>query len=120
MTGDAAGRDAVVRLHVDEIESDEAVAAAIRADRSDLRSVNIHHWQQHNPVTTEALVQLTMGGPPPIYNGGLLHVPVRHFDARAKRPGGADAAAERPRLASARVGRGHRPGREHQIGRAHV
>jgi hypothetical protein len=32
-------------------------------------------------------VQLTMGGPPPIYNGGLLHVPVRHFDARAKRPG---------------------------------
>ncbi|MBU6287300.1 MAG: hypothetical protein KGS10_03945 [Chloroflexi bacterium] len=65
----------------------ETRVAAIRADRSDLRSVNIHHWQQHNPVTTEALVQLTMGGPPPIYNGGLLHVPVRHFDARAKRPG---------------------------------
>ena len=65
----------------------EARIAAIRADRADLRGVNIHHWQQHNPVTTEALIHLTMGGPAPIYNGGLLHVPVRHFDARAKRPG---------------------------------
>ena len=73
------------------IEAATAVAkertAAIRTDRTDLRTVNIHHWQQHNPVTTEALIQLTMGGPSPIYNGGLLHVPVRHFDARAKRPG---------------------------------
>jgi hypothetical protein len=65
----------------------ETRVASIRTDRSDLSSVNIHHWQQHNPVTTEALVQLTMGGPSPIYNGGLLHVPVRHFDARARRPG---------------------------------
>jgi hypothetical protein len=69
------------------IEVAETRVAAIRADRADLRAVNIHHWQQHNPVTTEALIQLTMGGPSPIYNGGLLHVPVRHFDARAKRPG---------------------------------
>ncbi len=59
----------------------------IRSDTTDLRGVNIHHWQQHNPVTTEALIQLTMGGPSPVYNGGLLHVPVRHFDARARRPG---------------------------------
>jgi hypothetical protein len=61
--------------------------ARLRADRADLRTVNIHHWQQHNPVTTEALIQMTMGGPSPIYNGGLLHVPVRHFDALARRPG---------------------------------
>lgn len=69
-------------------------SAAIRADRANLRTVNIHHWQQHNPVTTEALVQLTMGGPSPVYNGGLLHVPLRHFDGGAGRPGlPADVAA---------------------------
>lgn len=38
-------------------------------------------------IVTEALVQLTMGGPLPVYNGGLLKVAVRHFDAEAKRPG---------------------------------
>jgi len=38
-------------------------------------------------IVTEALVQLTMGGPLPVYNGGLLKVAVRHFDAAAKRPG---------------------------------
>ena len=37
-------------------------------------------------ITTEALVHLTMGGPMPIYNGGLLMVAVRHFDADRKRP----------------------------------
>ncbi len=45
-------------------------------------------------MATEALVQLTMGGPQPIYNGGLLKVPVRHFDAEQKRAGlPADVAA---------------------------
>jgi hypothetical protein len=38
-------------------------------------------------ITTEALVHLTMGGPMPIYNGGLLMVSVRHFDAERRRPG---------------------------------
>jgi hypothetical protein len=60
---------------------------AIRADDSDLSTVNIHHWQQHNPVLTEALIQLTLGAPPPIYNGGLLHAPLRYFDAIRRRPG---------------------------------
>lgn len=35
----------------------------------------------------ETLVQLTMGGPLPVYNGGLLNVAVRHFDADRRRPG---------------------------------
>src|SRR5882757_3933542 len=34
-------------------------------------------------------------------------------DPGAERPGGADAPAERPRLAAARLGRRHRPGRKH-------
>lgn len=60
---------------------------AIEEDRADLRTVNVHHWQVRNPVTTEALVQLTLGAPQPIYNGGLLIAPVRYFDAGRKRPG---------------------------------
>ena len=59
----------------------------IRQDSSDLTAVNIHHWQQLNPVTTEALVQLTLGAPQPIYNGGLLLCRVRYFDALTGRPG---------------------------------
>ncbi len=61
--------------------------ALIAADEADLTTVNIHHWQEHNPVITEALVQLTLGGPQIIYNGGLLHCRVRYFDADRRRPG---------------------------------
>jgi hypothetical protein len=48
---------------------------------------NVHHWQQLNPVSTEALVQLTLGAPQMIYNGGLLMCRVRYFDAERRRPG---------------------------------
>ena len=59
----------------------------IRADHDDLTQVGIHHWQQLNPVTTEALVQLTTGAPQIIYNGGLLFCRVRYFDPVRLRPG---------------------------------
>jgi hypothetical protein len=59
----------------------------IRTDTADLTQVNLHHWQQLNPVTTEGLIQLTLGGPPPIYNGGLLLTSLRYFDAERRRPG---------------------------------
>lgn len=61
--------------------------ALIAADDADLTQVNIHHWQEHNPIVTEALVQLTLGAPQIIYNGGLLHCRVRYFDADRQRPG---------------------------------
>ncbi|MBP2479651.1 hypothetical protein JOF53_008523 [Crossiella equi] len=48
---------------------------------------DIHLWQQANPVVTEALVQLTWGGPQVIYNGGLQQARVRYYDAEALRPG---------------------------------
>ncbi|HEV8562433.1 MAG TPA: hypothetical protein VGR06_39445, partial [Actinophytocola sp.] len=48
---------------------------------------DIHLWQQSNPVVTEALVQLTWGGPQVIYNGGLQQARVRYYDAQARRPG---------------------------------
>jgi hypothetical protein len=66
----------------------------IRNDNTDPESWDVHHWQDVNPVHTEALVQLTCGGPQIVYHGGLLHVRVRYFDAQARRPGlPADVAA---------------------------
>jgi hypothetical protein len=66
----------------------------IRLDDTDLETVTddevhtkVHHWQKLNPVTTEALVQLTLGGPQPVYNGGLLLTRIRYFDADRRRPG---------------------------------
>ena len=61
--------------------------AQIREDDADLTGVNIHHWQELNPVLTEALVQLTMGAPQIVYNGGLLHARLRYFDPDRRRPG---------------------------------
>lgn len=59
----------------------------IRVDEADITRAHIHHWQQLNPVICEALVQLTLGAPQIIYNGGLLHCRVRYFDADRRRPG---------------------------------
>ncbi|MBT6150292.1 MAG: hypothetical protein HOH74_32930 [Gemmatimonadetes bacterium] len=61
--------------------------AQTRADRSVGTQHHIHHWQWGNPVTSEALIQLAMGAPQPIYNGGLLHARVRYFDVERRRSG---------------------------------
>ena len=53
----------------------------------DITEADIHVWQQCNPVVTEALVQLTWGGPQVIYNGGLQQARVRYYDAIRRRPG---------------------------------
>jgi len=47
---------------------------------------DVHHWQEINPVHTEALVQLTCGGPQIIYHGGLLHVRLRLLRCRGTPP----------------------------------
>ncbi|MEC8645897.1 MAG: hypothetical protein VXY00_02875, partial [Candidatus Latescibacterota bacterium] len=59
----------------------------VRRDETDPRDNHIHWWQQLNPVTTEALIQLTLGAPQMLYNGGLLLAPIRHFDPDSDRPG---------------------------------
>jgi hypothetical protein len=67
-----------------------------RMDRyrgTDVREPDIHLWQQSNPVVTEALVQLTWGGPQVVYNGGLQQARVRYYDAGTARPGLPDAVA---------------------------
>ncbi len=60
---------------------------AIRNDHGNPEEWDVHHWQNVNPVHTEALIQLTCGGPQIVYHGGLLHVRVRYYDAAARRPG---------------------------------
>ena len=69
-------------------------------------AVHIHHWQQHNPVTTEALVQLTLGAPP----------------ARLqRRPAARPAALLRRRAPPARpAARRGRPGQPRRRGRLEV
>lgn len=59
----------------------------MRHDDGDPEEWDVHHWQDINPVHTEALLQLTCGGPQIIYHGGLLHVRLRYFDAETRRPG---------------------------------
>ncbi|MDI9498506.1 MAG: hypothetical protein QM270_08505 [Bacillota bacterium] len=59
----------------------------MREDRVDPSTYNDDYLQRRNPITTEGLVHLTMGGPLPLYNGGLLLVSVRYFDRIRRRPG---------------------------------
>ncbi|MDH6455860.1 MULTISPECIES: hypothetical protein [unclassified Streptomyces] len=60
----------------------------------DVPEADIHVWQQCNPVATEALVQLTWGGPQVMYQGGLQQARLRYHDADARRAGlPADVAA---------------------------
>jgi hypothetical protein len=61
--------------------------ALIDADRTGPAERHIHHWQRHNPVATEVLLQLTAGTPQVLYNGGLLPLRLAYDDALRGRPG---------------------------------
>lgn len=61
--------------------------AFMESDRQDPKTYSDSYLQARNPITVEGLVQLTMGGPLPVYNGGLLMASVRYFDLDGKRPG---------------------------------
>ena len=61
--------------------------ALLREDKTVGTRHHVHHWQWGNPVSSEALIQLTLGGPQPIYNGGLLHCRLRYFDPQKRCPG---------------------------------
>ena len=75
----------------------------------DVPEADIHLWQQSNPVVTEALVQLTWGGPQVVYNGGLQQARVRYYDADARRPG-LPAVGRGPGLQHRPGGHRRRPG----------
>ena len=59
----------------------------VMADEQDLTKMDVHHWQQVNPVLTEALVHLTTGGPQTVYWGGLAAGRLRYWDADRRRSG---------------------------------
>ncbi|MBI4553667.1 MAG: hypothetical protein HY710_15490 [Candidatus Latescibacteria bacterium] len=59
----------------------------VREDQEAATHHDVQHWQYLNPVVTEALIQLTLGAPQLIYNGGLLMTRVRYVDADRGRPG---------------------------------
>ena len=59
----------------------------MREDTEPVESYTDSYLQRRNPITAEGLVQLTLGGPMPIYNGGLLMVSVCYFDLDAQRFG---------------------------------
>jgi hypothetical protein len=61
--------------------------AAIETDDQDPATYDDYYLARRNPVTTEALVQLTWGAPQEVYNGGLPLATVRHFDPERGRPG---------------------------------
>jgi hypothetical protein len=67
--------------------------AEIDADTTDPEEMDVHHWQDRNPLRIEALLQLTTGAPMPVYHGGLIHAAVRHFDPARRQPGLPDAVA---------------------------
>lgn len=59
----------------------------IREDDQDPATYADHYLQVRNTINMEGLVQLTMGAPLPVYNGGLLLTSVCHFDVLKNRPG---------------------------------
>jgi hypothetical protein len=56
-------------------------------DDQDPSTYKDHYLQTRNPVTMEGLLQLSMGAPLPIYNGGMLQARIRYYDKAEQRPG---------------------------------
>ena len=76
-----------IRRNMLLLEYDSRKTEAVHPKDLDLTKVHEHYWQTVNPVTTEALIQLTTGAPQIMYNGGLLYARVRYFDPAGRRPG---------------------------------
>ena len=56
-------------------------------DDSDPETRECYHFQRLNPVLPEALIQMALGTPAAIYNGGMLQTHVHYFDPQCRRPG---------------------------------
>ena len=59
----------------------------LEGDRSDPEERECYHFQNLNPVLPEGLVQMAMGTPAAVYNGGLLQTHLFYFDPQRRRPG---------------------------------
>ena len=61
--------------------------AFMRDDQQDPSTYGDWYLQVRNPITVEGLLQLTMGGPLYLYNGGLQMARLRYFDRQRRRSG---------------------------------
>ena len=59
----------------------------IEKDQQDPVSYSDSYLQKRNPISAEGLVQLTLGGTLPAYNGGLPQTRLRYFDPMKRRSG---------------------------------
>jgi len=59
----------------------------LESDDSDPETRECYHFQKLNPVLPEALIQMAMGTPAAIYNGGMPQAHLRYFDPQRHRPG---------------------------------
>jgi hypothetical protein len=59
----------------------------MRQDQQDPATYGDWYLQVRNPISVEGLLQLTMGAPLFMYNGGLLQARLRYFDTQRRRPG---------------------------------
>ena len=59
----------------------------MRNDPRDIYTIKDDDLYPNNPVITKGLIQVTMGAPQTVYNGGLLRARVRYFDIERGRPG---------------------------------
>ena len=78
----------------------------LEADDSDPETRECYHFHSLCPVVPEGLVQMAMGTPAALYNGGLLQAHVRYFDpalCRAGLPTHVAALVERVSADGARV-----------------
>ena len=76
--------ETILKHNLDQVEGR---LAFMEKDEEDPKRYGDSYFQRRNPVTCEGLVQLTLGGPLPHYNGGLLVTRLRYFDIQHQRPG---------------------------------
>ena len=65
----------------------QAMYEFMRSDPRQVEDIIADNQWPPNPVVVKGLTQVSMGSPPPIYNGGLLRATVRYFDPDRARPG---------------------------------
>ena len=70
-----------------DLERIRARVAGLRADKSTADTRSSDSPQRYNPVATDALVRLTLGGNEPGGIGNILHSRLRYFDADRRRAG---------------------------------
>lgn len=81
------------------------MSEAMRRDTRTVERIIADNRWPPNPVVTKGLVQMSMGSPQPVYNGGLLRATTRYFDQSRGRPGlPEDVAALVDKLAADRAG----------------